>query len=101
MTHIYYSIFIMNEEKDKNNTIAITTFIIGVLPIIYILSIGPVAFFYQKYNISGTTYWKYIISFYTPVTWLHDNTPLKKPLENYVELFYTNPLNYLLRFCDI
>ncbi len=80
----------MNEEKDKNNTIAITTFIIGVVPIIYILSIGPVWFFYEKYNLSHA-YEKYFATFYAPVEWLYQNTPLKKPLEYYGKLFISKP----------
>lgn len=53
------------------------------LPLLYVLSIGPVGAmaFNNPKAIDG------LRKFYAPVIWLHDHTPVKKPLETYVELW--------------
>ena len=53
------------------------------LPIVYILSIGPVAFI-TKNSPKATDALRKV---YAPVIWLHENTVLRKPLELYVGLF--------------
>ena len=57
--------------------------ILILLPILYVLSIGPVVALVEK---TGAGH-KAVEVFYTPVIWLHDNTPLKEPLEKYAELW--------------
>jgi hypothetical protein len=52
--------------------------------LMYILSIGPVAGIIvwagvSPHSAAGTP----LIVFYTPVNYLHDQTPLKEPLEQY------------------
>ncbi|HXU77394.1 MAG TPA: hypothetical protein VN794_12550 [Methylomirabilota bacterium] len=54
------------------------------LPLLYLLSIGPVAAL-AKHKPTSTHNMIQIV--YFPVIWLHDHTPLKKPLEAYVELW--------------
>ncbi len=56
-----------------------------VVPLLYVLSIGPVAALVSRSNngaSAGT-----LRKIYAPVIWLHDHTVLKKPLEAYVELW--------------
>lgn len=53
------------------------------LPIVYVLSIGPVAMITQNNPREAAAARKV----YAPVIWLHENTPLRKPLEVYVSLF--------------
>lgn len=59
-----------------------------LVPVIYVLSIGPVAW--------GLVHWpggvpvpmqEGVALVYKPLDWLHDSTPMKKPLEKYVELW--------------
>jgi len=53
------------------------------MPIVYVLSIGPVGLIAK--NHPGET--AILRKVYAPVIWLHENTPLRKPLEMYVGLF--------------
>jgi hypothetical protein len=56
-----------------------------LVPLLYVLSFGPVApVVVQK----GSSQSKIaLLRVYYPVIWLHENTPLKRPLEKYVELW--------------
>lgn len=58
--------------------------VIILLPVLYVLSIGPVAVIVDKTGIMPPSN---IRRFYHPVIWLHDNTPLRKPLEAYLRLW--------------
>ena len=49
-----------------------------LLPVLYVLSIGPVARMGIKYGVWNSTQQR----IYFPVLWLHDHTILKKPLED-------------------
>jgi hypothetical protein len=57
--------------------------ILILVPILYVLSIGPVVAVVEK---TGTGR-EAVVIFYAPVIWLHDNTPLEKPLEKYAEFW--------------
>ena len=53
------------------------------LPLLYVLSVGPAAKLSMMYpNTMGG-----LRMFYIPLIWLHDHTPLRAPLEWYVELW--------------
>jgi hypothetical protein len=57
----------------------LTVFVLALLPVLYVLSIGPAAMLAKRgYFQDGVHY------VYVPVIWLHDHTPLKLPLELYV-----------------
>ena len=73
----------MDEEEDKKaGSIGfIITCAAVILPILYVLSIGPAIVMIQK-NPSLIEVYNFI---YTPVSWLHQNTPLQTPLENYIK----------------
>ena len=50
-----------------------------LLPILYVLSIGPVIAIAEKFDHPHEPYQV----FYAPVGWLHDHTPLQGPLRKY------------------
>jgi hypothetical protein len=60
------------------------SFIAG-LPVLYVLSVGPVARLCQMVSPGQPPVWVFVL--YAPLIWLHDNTPLRAPLEWYVELW--------------
>lgn len=55
-----------------------------VLPLVYGLSVGPLGYLLEKFH-APMTWRPYVGAFYHPVIWLHDNTPLKKPIEDYTK----------------
>lgn len=76
--------------SDANDTAPershVTTWVVGLLillPVLYVLSIGPVAALSTRTGLNPDS----LRNFYGPVIWLHDNTPLKVPLEKWVELW--------------
>jgi hypothetical protein len=56
---------------------------LAALPMLYVLSIGPVVMIADKAGLSPRPFRK----FYAPVIWLHDHTVLKQPIEWYAELW--------------
>ena len=58
-------------------------FLLVALPVLYVLSVGPVALFAKRLDLSPRPF----RAFYTPLVWLHDHTPLEKPLDWYVKLW--------------
>ena len=54
-----------------------------LLPVLYVLSFGPVVTIAVKYRVRDST----LRWIYFPVFWLHDHTILKKPLEGYAGLW--------------
>lgn len=59
-------------------------FALLMLPVIYVLSIGPVIFAVEKLHAKASMQ-KPVMTFYTPIVWLHDHTALKQPIERYVD----------------
>ena len=59
---------------------------LGVLTalLLYVLSWGPVGGLHVRYTIPYPAV-EWLNTFYRPLTWLHNNTPLQKPLELYVQ----------------
>jgi hypothetical protein len=53
------------------------------VPVLYVLSIGPAAMFVEKTGVGVEA----VAVVYAPVVWLYQNTPLKKPLEAYMDLW--------------
>lgn len=54
-----------------------------VLPLVYALSVGPMAYLMDKFH-APMTWRPYVVAFYQPLIWLRDNTSLKAPLDAYV-----------------
>lgn len=72
-----------NEEQSGHGGLVWIALIV-LLPVLYVLSIGPVA---ASFKMMGNPPPSYLMQFYVPVIWLHEHTPLKKPLEAYVKLW--------------
>ncbi len=72
-------------EESTGNSLTRFIFIMAIflLPILYLLSSGPVAWLFQVNNWSTQS----VKAFYAPVVYLHDNTALKNPIEFYFKLF--------------
>ncbi|QDU40574.1 hypothetical protein Mal4_49320 [Maioricimonas rarisocia] len=57
-----------------------------MIVILYVLSIGPVVCIAEKTGINQ----KPLRTFYMPVVWLHEETPLREPLDKWGELWGWN-----------
>ena len=69
-------------KRDGVGVVLIVTFLMLVL---YVLSIGPVAFVASR--LRHHTFNRAAETFYAPLIWLSDHTPLGGPLKWYVHLF--------------
>ena len=59
-----------------------------VLPLLYVLSIGPVALALNKtHAFGGLISEKPLETFYAPVVWLATNTPLERPMDAYMQFW--------------
>jgi hypothetical protein len=52
-----------------------------LVPILYTLSMGPAHYLIRRTEKGVNPF----VCAYRPVIWLHDNTPLEKPLEGYMK----------------
>jgi|GEM_PF-2556911 len=50
-----------------------------VLPLVYVLSIGPMSYLFEKFH-APVTWRPFVVVFYEPVIRLHDSTSLKEPM---------------------
>jgi hypothetical protein len=53
-----------------------------VLAVVYVLSVGPVIYFLGPGGENGRAFF---VTFYAPLIWLHENTPLRDGLESYAK----------------
>jgi hypothetical protein len=63
-----------------------------LLPLFYVLSVGPVGWAADSAERAGlisNNGWidKGLTLLYFPLGWLHNNTPLKEPLDSYIKLW--------------
>lgn len=70
------------EHARKPNALTWVMYFIIALPVLYLLSTGPMFFVLEKYFASEMAE-PWTNTFFTPYAWLCDNTPLEKPLEAY------------------
>ncbi|OYW29072.1 MAG: hypothetical protein B7Z47_05205 [Chthoniobacter sp. 12-60-6] len=70
----------ISRTSDKNTAGLMAVLLL--LPLVYLLSIGPMGFLLEKFHVPMSMR-SYVLAFYRPVIWLHNNTPLKQPLEAY------------------
>ena len=71
-----------HEQESRRGGLSWVT-LVAFVPVLYALSIGPVgAITKNKPNIPAA-----LRTFYYPLGWLHDHTPLEKPLEAYANLW--------------
>ena len=70
-------------HRGSGAAIVLVMVIAVLLPVLYVLSIGPVVALVEATGVGREA----SKVFYAPVIWLHHNTPLKEPLEAYGELW--------------
>ena len=61
-----------------------------LLPVFYVLSLGP-AVYLAKATDEDPRLVQAIVVFYAPLQWLHDETPLREPLDAYVDFWKSLP----------
>lgn len=66
------------------SALAATFAVLVALPLLYVLSVGPVAMCVERF---APNMRRPVQAFYLPLRWLHDATPLREPLNWYVGLF--------------
>jgi hypothetical protein len=79
----------MSEKENENENgwgAGVKTALIA-LPILYVLSIGPVYYAATKLKWTDERAFTALDAFYLPLFWLHDHTPLERPLEWYTDLW--------------
>ena len=81
---VFLMIRLRHVKVSRFSRVAVTMFTVTAWLYLYVLSIGPVIAFVKHAPIFDEEIFKFI---YGPVIWLHDNTPLEKPLEQYAELW--------------
>lgn len=67
-------------EENSGRSLAIWVALVVALPFIYALSVGPAGALTK--NMPPSTIQK-VRQFYYPLVWLHENTPLRRPIEVY------------------
>jgi len=70
-------------DDSRRGSESTAIFVPLLLPVIYMLSIGPVIFAVEKLHAKSSMQ-KPVMTFYAPMSWLHDHTALKQPIERYV-----------------
>ena len=74
----------MNEEPEKKGNAGAIAAVLVLLPVLYVLSIGPVIRFY----LGGTMPPRFVVSFYYPLEWTHKNVRWTRgPLDAYLRLW--------------
>ncbi len=68
-----------DQHKPGRSLVGCVIFLIIALPVLYLLSIGPILWLFIHMTWSMDTY--YAICF--PLVWLHENSFLKEPIEWY------------------
>ncbi|MEZ5384746.1 MAG: hypothetical protein R3F13_04450 [Prosthecobacter sp.] len=71
----------MGEDSRPDSSSAVWGLLV-VLPLAYLLSIGPAVYFMKKLHASSAVSDTMGVV-YAPVLWLYDNTSLHKPLDRY------------------
>lgn len=70
------------EPRNRDSLFAALAILV-MLVVFYFASVGPVVMLSEQSGIGRNA----VRVVYAPLVWLHDKTPLKKPLEWYVGLF--------------
>lgn len=69
----------------KRTGAAIAVLVLVLLPILYVLSLGPAVLLADMTESRELV--RVLEVVYYPLEWLHANTPLREPLEAYVDLW--------------
>jgi hypothetical protein len=86
---LVFQIMADNQESSARNRAPafVAALVIG-LPLLYLLSTGPVLFVMTKTSLLGSwVSWELVAKFYWPVEWLYKNTFMKEPLDLYLQLW--------------
>jgi hypothetical protein len=75
----------MSDETDSKAGNGWVIFTLSILPLIYLLSFGPVMGLAQKHRFHAME--NFGRRFYAPVVWLYRNTPLKGTIEAYARFW--------------
>lgn len=76
----------MEDDPQHKSSATFWTLLILGLPLAYVLSVGPVIrLTMDRAYPRGVPEW--VLIMYKPLDWLHDHTPLEKPLEWYMGLW--------------
>ncbi|RBP37029.1 hypothetical protein DES53_115170 [Roseimicrobium gellanilyticum] len=74
----------MSESESRNSHAYQLSFILAILPVLYLLACGPLLAWTKDKSLSkGWPDWVYWVC--TPVAWLRSNTPLEEPLGKYYD----------------
>jgi hypothetical protein len=74
----------MDNRSQHQSSATLWTLWILAVPLAYLLSVGPVVrLTMDRSHPLGVPVW--VDTLYRPVEWLHDHTPLEKPLEWYMD----------------
>ncbi len=73
-------------ERSKRGAAPMVVVGLFLLPVLYVLSVGPAVWFIETQPRRGTAVDVYRVV-YSPLGWLADNTPLRGPLYWYVDLW--------------
>lgn len=74
---------VKDDQNRRSGPAVVLALVILLFPIAYVLSIGPAARLADQGHIEMSV----ADAVYFPLKWLHDHTPLRGPLEWYVELW--------------
>lgn len=74
---------------DRNLPLAVFggVFYLGWMMVVYVLSAGPIVALASQASPESKKFVRPVEKLYSPVGWLHGHTPLKHPLEAYVQLW--------------
>ena len=75
-----------SESKRSRSGAAVALAMVILLPILYVLSVGPAVMLVETTGTENEL-GPILEVFYFPVVWLHENTPLRGPLDAYVKLW--------------
>lgn len=77
-----------NEASGRGRGLGWVAALVVGLPLLYLLSTGPVILMMDKTNgFGGVVTWDMLREFYQPVEWLYEHTFLKQPIELYLQLW--------------
>jgi len=69
------------ERSEKSGSLWVL--LVVAVPFLYVLSCGPAIYVIEKTHANPDFFEK----IYAPLIWLHDRTPMKKPLEAYAQFW--------------
>ncbi|MHC4565142.1 MAG: hypothetical protein ACYTE3_05215 [Planctomycetota bacterium] len=74
----------MEQTKEISRRSGSFTLLIAAIPVFYVLSLGPAV---RWHPACPSSMQKVIEAAYAPLVWLRDNTPLREPLDRYVDMW--------------